>query len=131
MFLGEVELARIDELLELAGVIQAPAFDLRLTRCGWWRHNGIAWVAPGETSQALVQLVDELRKRLGSAGFRLETRAFVPHVTLLRKAHCKNDVLPHEEIEWRAEDFVLVRSILNERGAAYEVVGRWPLLSRK
>lgn len=129
MFLGEVELVRIDELLELAGEILAPVFDLRLSHCGWWRHNGIAWAAPDETSQALAQLVDELRKRLGSAGFRLEARAFVPHVTLLRKGHCKNDVLPNEVIEWRAEDFVLVKSVLSERGAAYEVVGRWPLLS--
>jgi 2'-5' RNA ligase len=130
-FLGEVELARIDELRQLAGEIQAQAFTLRLTHSGWWRHNRIAWVAPDETPAELAQLADELKKGLGNAGFRLEARAFVPHITLLRKANCKNEALPGEAIEWHAGDFVLVRSVLGVRGAAYEVVGRWPLLSRK
>lgn len=115
----------------LAGEIQAPAFDLKLTHCGWWRHNRIAWAAPEETPQSLVLLANELKEKLARAGFRLEAGAFFPHITLLRKAHCTNDELPSEEIEWRASDFVLVRSVLNERGAAYEVIGRWPLLSRK
>lgn len=129
-FLGDVELTRIDELRLLAEEIHTPVFDLRLTRSGWWRHNRIVWVAPDETPQALVQLANELNQRLGNAGFRLEARAFVPHITLLRKANCKHDALPSEVIEWRVVDFVLVRSVRNQRGVAYEVVGRWPLLSQ-
>ncbi|MDD5241589.1 MAG: RNA 2',3'-cyclic phosphodiesterase [Sulfuricella sp.] len=127
-FLGDVDLARIDELLLLAGEIQAPAFAFRLTHSGWWQHNRIAWIAPDETPLELARLVDGLKQRLGSAGFRLEARPFVPHVTLLRKANCNKEVLPSEVIEWRAGDFVLVRSVLSERGAAYEVIGHWPLL---
>lgn len=130
-FLGDIELARIDELILLAGEIQVPTFALRLTHSGWWHHNRIAWVAPDETPQELAQLVDELKKRLDGAGFRLEVRPFVPHITLLRKANCKREALPDEVIEWHAGDFVLVRSVLGERGAAYEVAGRWPLLPRK
>lgn len=127
-FLGEVEPERIGDLLALAGEIRASSFCLNLTRFGWWPHNRIVWVAPDGAPAELTRLVDALRESLLGAGFRFDTKPFVPHVTLLRKADCGNNPLPVGEVEWRAEDFVLVRSVLGESGAAYEVVGRWPLL---
>lgn len=128
-FLGEVEPERIDDLLRLAGEIHAPAFGLNLTRFGWWSHNRIVWAAPDETPVELTQLVDALRESLRGAGFRFDTKPFVPHITLLRKADCRGSPLPAGEVEWRAEDFVLVRSVPGESGSAYEVVGRWPLFT--
>jgi len=126
-FLGEVEPERIGDLLALAGEIRAPAFGFNLTRFGWWSHNRIAWAAPDETPAELTLLVDALRESLLGAGVRFDTKSFVPHVTLLRKADCGKSTLPVGEIEWRAEDFVLVGSALGESGAAYKVLGRWPL----
>lgn len=126
-FLGEVELDRVDELLALAGGIHVPSFTLRLTRFGWWPHNRIVWAASEETPRELAQLVDALQERLREAGFEFDAKPFVPHITLLRKANCKKNPLPAGEIEWRAEDFILVRSTLSESGAAYEVVGRFAL----
>lgn len=127
-FLGDVEPERIDDLLALAGEIQAPAFSLNLTRFGWWPHNRIVWAAPDGTPAELMLLVDALRESLLGAGFRFDTKPFVPHITLLRKADCRKKPLPAGEIEWRVEDFVLVRSVPGESGSAYEVAGRWPLL---
>jgi 2'-5' RNA ligase len=127
-FLGEVEPERIDELLALAGEIRASAFGFNLTRFGWWPHNRIVWAAPAETPAELTLLVEALRERLLGARVRFDTKPFVPHVTLLRKADCRKSPLPPGEIVWRAEDFVLVRSVPGESGSAYEVVGRWPLL---
>ena len=127
-FLGEVEHDRVDDLLELAGQVRARAFSLNLTRFGWWPHNRIVWAAPVEVPAELALLVDDLRQRMGCAGVRFDAKPFVPHITLLRKANCKKNPLPSGEVEWRVEDFVLVRSTLGESGAAYEVVGRWPLL---
>lgn len=127
-FLGEVEPERIDDLLALAGEIRAPAFGLNLTRFGWWPHNRIVWAAPDGTPAELMLLVDALREKLRHAGFHFDTKPFVPHITLLRKADCRKNPLPAGEIEWRVEDFVLVRSVPGESGSAYEVVGRWPLL---
>ncbi len=127
-FLGEVEPERIGDLLRLAGEIRAPVFGLNLTRFGWWAHNRIVWAAPDETPAELILLVDALREKLRNAGFHFDTKPFVPHITLLRKADCRKNPLPVGEVEWRAEDFVLVRSVPGEGGAAYEVLGRWPLL---
>jgi len=127
-FLGEVGPERMDDLLELAGEIRVPAFGIGLTRFGWWPHNRIVWAAPEETPAELTLLVDQLREKLRIAGFGFDPKPFVPHITLLRKADCRKNPLPAGDIEWRAEDFVLVRSVLGESGSAYEVVGRWQLL---
>ena len=126
-FLGDVEPDRIGDLLALAGEIRAPAFGFNLTRFGWWPHNRIVWAAPAETPAELTLLVDALKKSLLGAGFRFDDKPFVPHITLLRKADCGKNPLPAGGIEWRAEDFVLVRSVPGESGPAYEVLGRWPL----
>jgi 2'-5' RNA ligase len=128
VFLGEVGPERTGDLLELAGEVRVPAFSIAFTRFGWWPHNRIAWAAPGETPVELMRLVDVLREKLLGAEFRFDTKPFVPHITLLRKADCRKTPLPAETIEWRTEDFVLVRSVPGESGSAYEVLGRWQLL---
>ena len=130
-FLGEVESELIDDLFAVAGEIRVPAFKLNLTRFGWWAHNRIAWAAPDGIPEELMLLADALREGMLAAGFRFDTKPFVPHVTLLRKADCRKTTLPDPdgEAEWRAEDFVLVRSLSSgESGPDYNVVGRWPLL---
>lgn len=128
VFLGEVELERIDDLLTLAGQVRAHSFSLNLTRLGWWPHNRIVWAAPNKTPAELAHLTDDLQHILESAGVHFDAKPFVPHITLLRKGSCKDQSLPDVHVEWRAEDFVLVRSVPSEGGATYEVVGRWPLL---
>lgn len=127
VFLGEVELARLDELVALAGEIRMPAFSLEITRWGCWPHNRVAWAGPQETPDELCQLVDELRRRLNCAGFRFDAKPFAPHVTLLRKADCRRVPLPDKSIAWPIRHFVLVRSATSDAGAAYEVIGKWAL----
>lgn len=127
LFLGETELARLDELCALAGSIQGAAFTLNLRQFGFWPHNRIVWAGADETPAELGFLVEQLREKLRGAGFSFDHKPFVPHITLLRKANCRNKPLPAGEIKWRAGEFVLVRSALSESGAAYDVVGRWKL----
>jgi len=127
-FLGEVEVERVDDLLNLAGQVRVHAFSLNLTRLGWWPRNRIVWAAPEKAPVELVRLTDELRHYLGCAGVSFDAKPFVPHITLLRKGHCQDHPLPSVDVKWHAEDFVLVRSVSSKSGAAYEVVGRWPLL---
>lgn len=128
VFLGEVALDHIDALLRLAGEVQVPAFGVSLTQLGWWSYNGIVWAAPKKAPAELYLLVDSLQEKLRNSGFLFDEKPFVPHVTLLRKAKCKSNDFPDANVEWRAEDFVLVKSVQSRNGAAYEVLGRWPLL---
>jgi 2'-5' RNA ligase len=128
VFLGEVELERVDTLLALAAGIRIPAFELRLTRFNWWRRKRLAWAAPEETPPALAELVAELERRLKEADFRFDERPYSPHVTLVRKAECDLAGFSAQPIGWRVEEFVLVRSTVDENGSNYEFIGRWPLL---
>ena len=127
VFLGNVEVARLDELQSIAGEINAAPFLLDISSSGWWQHNRIGWVAPETTAPALSELVTQLSAKLTAAGFELDTRKYVPHVTLLRKSECQVTMPPIDTIQWYVSEFVLVMSGLSNAGAAYEIVGRWPL----
>jgi 2'-5' RNA ligase len=128
VFLGDVEVSKIGALQSVAAEVRAPAFVMLLTRFGWWRHNRVAWAAPENAVPALAQLVDELQAVLQQAEFKLDRRPYAPHLTLLRKARCDRAELPPlAPVEWAVDDFVLVRSVTTTEGAAYEILGRWPL----
>lgn len=125
VFLGDVPMSRLDELRQAVADISLPAFAVALDRAGWWRHNRIVWAGMENVPQPLADLVGQLRERLKNSGFGFDGKAFVPHVTLLRKAYCPDREFPPLAVEWQAREFVLVRSVTSEAGAAYEIVGRW------
>lgn len=127
VFLGAVPLSRIASLLEIAGKVRAPAFSMTLTKLGWWRHNRIAWAMPEAVPEELAALVGQLRANLESAGVVFDAKPFVPHITLLRKAHCPDEAFSPLAVPWQAREFVLVRSVSNAAGASYEAIGCWSL----
>lgn len=129
VFLGNVEIARIDALRAVADKVAGAPFSVTLNKLGWWRHNRVAWAAPEVTADPLLALVNQLQDGLRNEGFTFDDRpVYVPHVTLLRNARCEGIELPPlMPIEWMADAFVLVRSVTREEGAAYEVIGRWVL----
>lgn len=128
VFLGEVPLERIDVLRTLAGQVAACSFELVLTKLDWWKHNRVAWAAPDATPEAMAELVRGLESKLTGQAFKIDTRPYSPHVTLLRKANCHESVTLDVPIRWQVTDFVLVQSVPDASGAAYEVIGRWPLV---
>lgn len=128
VFLGEVAATRVVELQTLAAQLQCDAFDCELSQSGWWRQNHIAWVAPEVVPQAMLVLISELLHQLKMAGFEVDTRTYLPHVTLLRKAACSRPLIRIPSLHWVARDFVLVQSTVTEHGPAYEIIGRWSLL---
>ena len=127
VFLGHVAVARIGALRAIADGIEGTSFSVTLNQLGWWRHNRVAWAAPDIAPDPLLALVNQLQDGLRSGGFDFDERpVYVPHVTLLRKARCEGIELPPlAPVEWKAEAFVLVRSVARE--AAYEIIGRWGL----
>jgi len=127
LFLGETPQARLPQLIEAASSIQLPQFDLRLDSVRGWRHNAIIYAAPSNVPELLLELVDQLRTHVEEAGFIFDKKAFVPHVTLLRKVErlqYQPSILP---LHWAVEEFVLVHSIPTDKGMQYQIIGRWPL----
>ena len=126
-FIGNVEGARLTELLQPPARLTVPRFTLTLDRWGCWPRNGIAWVAPSRVPDPLRELAAGMEAWLRDSGFEMDTRPFSPHVTLVRKARCAPLPDSAPSIAWQVEDFVLVRSTLGPDGSRYEIIGRWLL----
>lgn len=126
VFLGPVPHDRMTELETLAEKVSGQRFDLAVDRLDYWQHNRIAWAGVEQCPEALRALVGQLEKTLGAAGFRLDPRPYVPHITLLREARApaQNQMPP---IAWPVEEFVLVESVQLDQSRVYEVLHRWPL----
>lgn len=127
VFLGDVPESRLEALRASMADIAMPAFNVPISKVGRWCHNRIVWAGTDAAPAALAALVEQLRERLAAAGFAFDAKAYVPHVTLLRKTHSPEQAFFPLALEWPAREFVLVRSVLGDKGAAYEIIGRWEL----
>lgn len=126
-FIGDVPAQQLPTLQQLAAGISAAPFSLPLQQIGCWPQAGVGWLAPEQTPEALLQLVQQLSHGLQQAGFRSEKRRYRPHLTLLRKAIQGWHSTLAAPLIWQVEEFVLVASTLGASGPSYRIVGRWPL----
>lgn len=126
-FLGDVALSRLSALEAVADSTRAQRFVLELDRVGSWHGNRILWTGCAQVPDALQALAHKLDTGLRAAGFDLETRAFNPHVTLVRGAARAPQEAGTAAIRWRVASFTLVASERDAAGARYRTLGRWPL----
>jgi 2'-5' RNA ligase len=125
-FLGGTPAEQLDELIACADSVQTKAFELVLDQAGYWRHNRIGWLGASQMPSQHVELVAALNAALQAAGFPVDARPHVPHVTLLRNT--SGGELPVcMPVRWPIRDFVLVASRTEADGAHYDVILRWPL----
>jgi 2'-5' RNA ligase len=129
-FVGDVAEASLPALIDAAAGVRGQPFDLSLDRLGFWRHNRLCWAGASAPPPVLAELAGGLHAALRDAGFPVqrERGAFAPHVTLVRKTTSAVPAQPIEPaVAWPCAAFVLVRSRLSARGAAYEELRRFPL----
>ncbi|HEB98258.1 MAG TPA: RNA 2',3'-cyclic phosphodiesterase [Thiotrichales bacterium] len=127
-FIGNVDKAGRDCLLAAAAGISGEVFTLRLDACGFWARPRVAWVGPKRPPAALMALAGRLNRALEAAcGWQPERRAFLPHVTLVRKAGRLVRPRVFEPIEWKVDSFCLVESHPTDKGVRYEPLRCWPL----
>ena len=125
-FLGSTPTDQLDVLAACADTVHAAAFELVLDQAGYWRHNRIGWLGASEAPPQHIELVGTLNMALRDAGFAVDARPHVPHVTLLRNS-AGGEVPLCMPVSWPISDFVLVKSRTESSGAQYEVIRRWPL----
>lgn len=126
-FLGQIPRSRLDPLMATARRVTGRSHGLPMERFGWFRRNRVAWAGPLRTPGALLKLVGSLEEALRQDHFPCDVRPYEAHVTLLRKASCR-DLPPLEDsFEWPVREFVLVESELNQAGSVYTIIGRWHL----
>ena len=124
-FLGDTDRARCDNLRSVAAGVTPRRLELVLDRPGYWKHNRIAWAGASQVPRELTELVGELRGALTDARIRFDTKPFVSHVTLLRKASAPAEMPALPPIVWRASGFALVRSAPGADGVDYNLDGAW------
>ncbi len=129
LFLGEMERARLPQLIEAAGKVSVPSFGLVLDRLSFWRHNRIGYAASQEKVPALDQLVVALQQELMAAGFQFDRREFKTHVTLLRNVRQILESQVVAPMTWPVDAFVLVESVATDRGVRYQILQQWPLVT--
>ncbi|MDO9469057.1 MAG: RNA 2',3'-cyclic phosphodiesterase [Thiobacillus sp.] len=125
-FLGSTPTDQLDRLVACADSVHTEPFELVLDRAGYWRHNRIGWLGASETPAQYLELVRALNAALQAAGFPIDARPHVPHVTLLRNS-AGGEVPACTLVRWGASEFVLVVSRTEADGAHYDVIRRWPL----
>ena len=129
-FIGEVDGDTADDVAAALSSLRIEPFKLRLNGVGQFHHrrSGALWagVAPREPVAALAARID---RAVTSAGLPLETRAFVPHVTLARWSGPAPDLqawLAHHGTlsspPWTVSGFTLFESHLGRHGAHHEPV---------
>jgi RNA 2',3'-cyclic 3'-phosphodiesterase len=125
-FLGSTLPEQMDSLIACAETIHAGAFELILDQAGYWSHNRIGWLGASQTPPQHLELVETLNVALKAAGFPVDARPHVPHVTLLRNT-AGGELPACTPVRWPVTDFVLVASRTEAEGAHYAVIRRWPL----
>lgn len=111
-----------------AARVRAEPFEVQFDRVGSFggRAQQQPCVLRGDDGlQPLIRLQRSLLRRLAEQGITGDSR-FTAHLTLLYS----EEVLPWQRIapvQWRVEDFVLIRSFLGQ--TRYQLEGRWPLRS--
>ncbi len=119
-FLGPAPPARLGAIEETLASVAMPPFEVTVAGVGFFpnpRAPRVFWA--GIVSDGLAELAQAVDGRMTRLGFRAESRAFNPHLTLARnRGRRPIDAAFIEEAEpWREHEFGRFRT---ERFALYE-----------
>ena len=124
-FLGAQPEADLEAIRQLAADIVSPGFELVLNRL-ITLGKGFVCLAPTEAPPALLHLAASLAERLAALGLVLDSRPYLPHMTLTRQAATRVRGAA-ARFSWKAERFVLYQSQNTPDGVRYRELGSWPL----
>lgn len=128
-FLGSLTANEYDEACRAGSTVRAPSFELALDHYGYWPKPQVAWIGVSEIPKALIVLHKHLVKALKKRDFKLEKRAYHPHLTVLRKVRRKPVFPEIEAVAWPAASFALVESVSVSGGVVYTPKVFWSLLA--
>lgn len=136
-FIGAVEGALYDEIVEALGDVEAPAFRLAFVGVGHFPPRGaprVLWAGVNDGA-APGRLHDRIEARLRQLGVAPDRRGFAPHVTLARLKQASlarvrdylalNGAFATEDFPVTA--FQLYSSHLGAAGAVHRVEASYPL----
>lgn len=142
-FLGEVPDAQIPRIYDALKTISPHPIRLRPDRIECLPVRGpvrVIGVGLGGELEKVAQLFQDVERACDGLGFARERRAFRPHITLAR---LRSFLPPHARRtlmeagakhlpgpEFVVNEFVLMQSQLNPKGARYIPLARFPLVEK-
>lgn len=128
-FIGEAEPAQAVDALRWFRGLQIPCWEpwtVRLAAYGCFLGEGGMTLWAGlECADAVLRMANRLEQGLRGLGFTPETRAFLPHVTLARKAALKRpleeliELLPTGATTHALTDVTLFESVFTPQGVRH------------
>jgi RNA 2',3'-cyclic 3'-phosphodiesterase len=127
-FLGDVPESRLRAVLDAgaAAADGASPCEVEFDRLEHWKRPAVLCLAAGSVPEPLVALVQALRSELQLRGFTPETRAFRPHLTLMRGVAQAPPPAVVEPQRWVVRKVSLVESVTDREGARYVELAAWP-----
>lgn len=127
-FIGEVNTEQLKDLSTVADTIESTQFEVRLDRLEHWRKPRVLCLTPSTSTPLLGQLTNDLATRLRAAGFTLENRHYLAHLTLARKVAQRPPNLRFEQaIVLQPTAFVLAASTPCPTGSQYTCLRSWTI----
>jgi 2'-5' RNA ligase len=118
--------ALVDRMMAIGETIQGEPVPVRLDRLSG-SMKSVALRPTGQPRE-LADLQRQLGKLTDYWGITRAEWTFSPHLTLLYWAG-QPFIRPVAPIEWQAEEFVLIHSLVG--ATRHNVLGRWPLVQRQ
>ena len=129
-FLGEVEENKADKIKELLRKIRFEQFNIYSSNIGFFPNENyirVVWIGLEPRDRII-----ELQKKIDNELLKLfpKEKKFEPHITLARIKYIKDKGkfkelvknIKVEKIEFKVDNFKLMKSTLTKQGPIYEVI---------
>ena len=132
-FLGDQSIEDLESLAEsLDHSLQQPEFTSHVSMISPFPETKPKLMAAlVEKNEAITLLNRQVLSAVNSIGMSMNKRKFIPHITLGRYRHSRNEysgVIPTNiECELYFDEVTLFESTLTSSGAEYEAIYRFPL----
>jgi RNA 2',3'-cyclic 3'-phosphodiesterase len=127
-FLGQVEQAVAEGIVDRLAARDLRAFDLRLGELGTFKRGRlvrVVWLGLASGGREITALAEAVEAETVGGGLEPEARHFSAHLTLARAR--PRDGAPLPELPpppslpaWRADELILYQSRLGRAGSVYE-----------
>ena len=98
-----------------------------MNMAGCFPRARVAWLGAEEAPWHLFELQKNLQLLLAAAQLGHDTRAFRPHITVVRDVETPFAERPIPPVRWPIDHFCLVAARSGPGGPAYEVLNDWRL----